>query len=310
MTVHIPVMLEEVLEHLKVTKNGSYVDGTVGGGGHLSHIVSLSAPDGIVLGVDKDADAVAALEATYSDDERVHIVHGSYENIPLYVKDVCQLEKVNGILLDLGYSSDQIETRARGFSFLKEEPLDMRYDIRTGNTAAQIVNTYDEKHLISLLKRYGQEQFAYSIVKAIIRERAEKPIHTTTDLSLIIENAVPARYRQKKRHPATKTFQALRIEVNKEFEVIERGVRGAIDVLESGGRLVVLTFHSLEDRLVKELLISMSIDCICPPDLPLCRCDTQPLVRFVKKKALKPSVKEVEINRRSRSAQLRVVEKL
>jgi len=301
---HIPVLYHEVLDFLRPRPGGRYLDGTVGAGGHTAGILQVSAPTGRVLAFDRDQEAIAFARrrlAQYGD--RVVFVHASYSEMER-LAPACGFDSVDGILLDLGLSSRQLDDSSRGFSFMKEGPLDMRFDPTQGETAADLVNNLDEAELADIFRRYGEEQHSRKIAQAIVENR---PVETTTQLANLIARKVKRRGRI---HPATQVFQALRIAVNQELEAVETGVQAAIPLLSPGGRLAVISFHSLEDRFVKHYFRRLSQDCICPPQQPLCTCDAQASVRLLTRKAVKASAAEIEANPRSRSARLRVVEKL
>ena len=306
-SVHIPVFLQAVLDGLRVRPGGRYVDGTVGGGGHAAHILELSAPDGRLLGLDRDAEAVAVARsrlAGYAD--RVTLLHASFDRLA-EVARAQGFVPVDGVLFDLGLSSLQLADPARGFSFSADGPLDMRFDPDSGGeTAADLVNRLPGAELAALLRRYGEEPQARRIAEAIV---AARPLHTTGELAAVVEQAVGGR-RGRRIHPATRTFQALRIAVNDELATIERALPQAVEILAPGGRLVVIAFHSLEDRLVKRFMRRESRDCICPPETPVCVCGHRATLRAVTRKPLRPSAEEVAANPRARSARLRVAERI
>lgn len=299
-------MLEEVLHYLTIIPGNTYVDGTVGGGGHFLEIVKQLNGQGKLYGFDKDGDAIQELKEQYENNAEVSLFHQSYSEI----LQACEKGCVDGILLDLGYSSDQLERRGRGFTFQKDEALDMRFDNTDGLTAADIVNTYSKEKLHTIFKEYGEERYASSIAKNIVDARHEKVIETTFELVEIIKKSVPHTYTIKKRHPATKVFQALRIEVNNEFDVIKKGIADSIEALRSGGRLVIITFHSLEDKIVKNTCKEYATDCVCPPKLPECRCKAEAVIKIITRKSVKPTEEEIASNPRARSAQMRVIEKI
>lgn len=302
---HIPVLVREVLDGLNVHPGGSYLDATVGGGGHAVAILDASAPEGRLLGLDRDPEAARrATERLSVYGDRANVVHASY--VDLF--QVAQREgflPLDGVLFDLGFSSWQIQDPGRGFAFSLEGPLDMRFDPGTELTAADLVNDLPEEELADLLYRYGEETKSRRIARAIVGAR---PIATTGELARVVERAVGGR--RSAIHPATRTFQALRIAVNGELEAIEAALPDAVTALKPGGRLAVITFHSLEDRIVKHFLRQESRDCICPPELPVCQCDHTRTLRIVTRKPVVPSDREVQENPRSRSAKLRVAEKI
>lgn len=301
---HTSVLYHEVLELLRPQPGGRYVDGTVGAGGHSAAILQASAPTGRVLAFDRDREAIAfARQRLAHFGDRVVFVHASYAEMK-HLAPAHGFEPVDGILLDLGLSSRQLDDSSRGFSFMKEGPLDMRFDPTQGETAADLVNNLDEAELADIFRRYGEERHSRKIAQAIVNNR---PVSTTTQLANLIARQVQRRGRI---HPATQVFQALRIAVNRELEAVEAGVQAAISLLAPAGRLAVISFHSLEDRFVKRYFRRLSQDCVCPPQQPLCTCAAQATVRLLTRKAVKASAAELEANPRSRSARLRAVEKL
>ncbi|MEX0786011.1 MAG: 16S rRNA (cytosine(1402)-N(4))-methyltransferase RsmH [Dehalococcoidia bacterium] len=306
MVDHKPVMLREVVAGLNVRPGGRYVDGTVGAGGHAFAIMEAAAPGGALLGIDRDADALErARERLQPFESDVKLVQGNFAD----VGEICREQSfapVHGLLLDLGLSSLQLEEAERGFSFQREGPLDMRFSPDQELTAEQIVNDYDDNALADVLQRYGEEPRARVIARRIVERR---PLHTTTELAKVVEEAVGGRARRQS-HPATRTFQALRIAVNQELLSLEAALPQAYGLLGDLGRLVVLAYHSLEDRLVKEYIRRESRDCICPPRQPACTCDHKASFRAISRGAVRPSPEEVAANPRSRSARLRVAERL
>jgi len=305
-TVHKPVMLREVLAALRVQPGGRYVDCTVGAGGHAAAIMDAGMPGGSLVGMDKDPQALALastrLERFGSD---AQLVQGDYAQIGEVCRQL-EFEPVHGVLLDLGLSSLQLEEAERGFSFQREGVLDMRFDIEQELTAEEIVNTYDERELVDILQRFGEEPGARRIVKRIIERR---PLRTTTELAKVVEEAVGGRVRRQS-HPATRTFQALRIAVNQELLSLADALPEAYGLLGDLGRLAVLSYHSLEDRLVKSFIQRESRDCICPPKQPACTCAHKAGLRQISRGAVRPSPEEIARNPRSRSARLRVAERL
>jgi 16S rRNA (cytosine1402-N4)-methyltransferase len=301
---HTPVLYQEVLEHLQPRPGGRYLDGTVGAGGHTIGILQASAPDGQVLALDRDPAAIAfARQRLSMYDERVTFVNGSYTEMAT-ISEAHSFEHFDGILLDLGLSSRQLADSQRGFSFLRKGPLDMRFDATQGATAADLINNLSEAELADIFWRYGEERRSRQWAKVIV---ANRPITTTTQLADLIAAQVKRRGRI---HPATQIFQALRIAVNDELEAVERGVKVAIELLSANGRLAVISFHSLEDRFVKQFFRQLSRDCICPPEQPICTCNRQPVLRLITRKAIQAGAEEIADNPRSRSARLRVVEKV
>lgn len=307
---HIPVMLNECLEGLNIKADGTYVDGTVGGAGHSIEIVKRLSENGRLICVDKDDDALKAAGerlAPYKD--RVTFIHDDYKNL-VNELDSIGVGKVDGILLDLGVSSYQLDNAERGFSYMKDAPLDMRMDRSQRISAHEVVNGYTESELARILFDYGEEKLARQIARNIVRARSEKPIETTLELAKIVEDTYPAKTRWKFGHPAKRTFQAIRIEVNDELSSLGEAVTAMARRLEKGGRMAVITFHSLEDRIVKSAFKELSLACTCPPDFPVCVCGKVQEVELVNKKPITASEEELENNSRSQSAKLRVIEKL
>lgn len=305
---HKPVLLDEVIEYLNIDPAGVYVDGTIGGGGH-SYEIASRLTTGRLIGMDQDEAAVQAAGLRLLQfGEKVTIVRSNYRNIRTVLQDL-RIEKVNGILLDLGVSSYQLDTPERGFSYRENGPLDMRMDKRINTTAKDVVNTYSEAELYRIIKNYGEEKFARNIARHIVRAREKKPIETTYELNEIIKEAIPAKFRATGGHPSKRTFQAIRIEVNRELDVLKETLDDMIDLLLPGGRLAIITFHSLEDRIVKEAFRTNENPCTCPPDFPVCVCGKKPKGKIVTRKPVLPSNKEMELNKRSKSAKLRVFEK-
>ena len=307
---HIPVMLDECLEGLNIKADGIYVDGTVGGAGHSIEIVKRLSGNGRLICVDKDEDALKAAGerlAPYSD--RVTFIRDDYKNLVAEL-DSIGVGKVDGILLDLGVSSYQLDNAERRFSYMKDAPLDMRMDRSQRISAYEVVNGYSESELARILFDYGEEKLARQIARNILKARAEKPIETTLELAKIVEDTYPAKTRWKFGHPAKRTFQAIRIEVNDELSSLGEAVTQMARRLEKGGRMAVITFHSLEDRIVKSAFKELSLACTCPPDFPVCVCGKVQEVELVNKKPIVASEGELEKNSRSQSAKLRVIEKL
>lgn len=303
--IHIPVLFQAVLDGLQIRPGGRYIDATVGGGGHAAGILAASSPNGRLLGLDRDPAAVEAASAQLvSYTERVVLVHSSFTRLA-EVARTCDFVPADGILLDLGFSSLQLADPARGFAFMSEGPLDMRFDPTTsGPTAADLVNELSAEELATLLYQYGEERQARRIAEAIV---AASPLHTTNELAAIVEKATGRRGRI---HPATRTFQALRIAVNDELAALEAVLPQAVEVLAPGGRLAVISFHSLEDRLAKRFLRRESRDCLCPPESPICTCDHRATLRVITRKPIRPTADEIAANPRSRSARLRVGQRL
>lgn len=307
---HKSVLLEETVDSLNICPGGIYVDGTLGGGGHAFAVAGRLGAGGRLIGIDQDADAVqAASERLKPFGSQVTIVRSNYEHMDQVLDDL-GIGTVNGIYLDLGVSSYQLDTVSRGFTYREDAPLDMRMDQRNPRTAADIVNTYSEGDLYRVIRDYGDEKFAKNIAKHMVKFRQEKPFETTGELIQVIKAAIPMKMRATGGHPAKRTFQAIRIELNQELEVLERSIDRMTDRLCPGGRLSIITFHSLEDRIVKTELAEFARGCTCPPDFPVCVCGRTPSVRLTPKKPLLPGAEEIEENPRARSAKLRIAEKL
>ena len=307
---HTPVMPEECIKGLAIKPEGVYIDGTLGGGGHSSLICGELSGKGTLIGIDRDQDAIdAAGERLKKYSPVKHFVKSNYSA----VKDVIGglgIEKIDGALLDLGVSSFQLDNPERGFSYMQDAPLDMRMDQQAGFTAYDVVNGYSEKELSQIIKKYGEERWAARIAKFIVSERRERPIEDTDKLVEVIKKAIPASARRDGPHPAKRTFQAIRIEVNDELGQLEKAVDDFVDVLAPGGRLCIITFHSLEDRIVKETFARRENPCTCPPEFPVCICGKKPDAKRITRKPIVPSDEELERNPRSRSAKLRILEKL
>ena len=302
---HVPVLFNEVLDILDPVSDGLYLDGTVGAGGHSRGILERSSPDGRLIGFDRDPHALAlAAENLAEFSGRFELIQSSYHEFLPHLNNR-NWQSVDGILIDLGLSSMQLDRPERGFSFRFEAPLDMRFDPGQPVTAADLVNHLQQEELIQIISEYGEERFAGRIAKAIVNRR---PISTTTELAGIIQEAVPGP--GTRIHPATRTFQALRIAVNQELEVLKRFLPLAVEALKPGGRLIVIAFHSLEDRIVKEYFRREKKDCICPPEIPICVCDHQAAVKELTRRPIRPEEGEIEANPRARSAKLRAAEKI
>jgi 16S rRNA (cytosine1402-N4)-methyltransferase len=303
---HIPVLLNETIDGLNIRPNGIYVDGTAGGGGHSSQILT-KLKTGKLISIDRDPDAIATVRQKFKDNENSIVIKGNYSDMKslLFQRGIRQ---VDGVLLDIGVSSHQLDTAERGFSFHEDAPLDMRMS-QSGTSAADLVNNLSQKELSKIIYTYGEEKYADSISKAIVKYREEKPIETTFELADIIRNSVPERVRRAG-HPARKTFQALRIEVNHELDALEKGLDEAFELLCTGGRLAVITFHSLEDRIVKQKMASWYQGCTCPKDFPVCVCGNKPKAKPVTRKPIVANSQELSTNPRSRSAKLRICEKI
>lgn len=304
---HTPVMLDECIENLNIKPNGIYVDGTLGGAGHSKVIASKLSKEGLLIGIDRDEEALKAAQETLADYKNVKYIHGNHDNIKELLQTI-GIEKVDGILLDLGVSSYQLDERNRGFSYLGDNDLDMRMDKSQKLTAKDVVNTYSEEELANIIYKYGEEKFSRNIARNICQYRENQEITSTKTLVEIIEQSIP-KSKQNNGHPAKRTFQAIRIEVNNEIEPLYKTVLNCIDLLNEGGRLCILTFHSLEDRAVKEAYIEAQGKCTCPKDLPYCVCNYKSLGKIINKKPIEATKKEQEENSRSKSAKLRVFER-
>jgi len=306
---HKPIMLSEVIEGLHIRENGIYVDCTMGGAGHGYSICKELGESGHYIGIDQDEAAIhAGTERLAEFGSRVSIVRSNYCDFREVLKGL-SISAVDGILLDLGVSSYQLDTAERGFSYRFDAPLDMRMDQRQELTARDIINQYDEHELFRMISLYGEDKFAKKIARNIVEARQKKPVETTLELSDIICGAIPMKYRRQAGHPAKKTFQAIRIALNRELEVLENTLRIMIEALESGGRICVITFHSLEDRIVKNIFRECENPCTCPPSFPVCVCKKQSMGYVITKKPIVPSEREQQENLRSTSAKLRIFEK-
>ena len=303
---HIPVLLFEAIDGLNIQKNGIYVDATAGGGGHSQAILDR-LENGKLISIDQDPDAILNLQNRFKDNENSIILKGNFGNIKELLNNR-GINCIDGILFDIGVSSHQLDTKERGFSFHEDAPLDMRMS-QSGISAADLVNTLSQKELSKIIFEYGEEKYANPIARGIVKAREQAQIKTTSELAQIIKENVPQKVRRES-HPARKTFQALRILVNRELDVLEKGLQEAFDMLSSGGRIVVITFHSLEDRIVKRTFASWCQGCICPKDLPVCVCHNKEKAKLIVKKPITPSQKELLNNPRARSAKLRICEKL
>ncbi len=305
---HKPVLLEECIQGLNINPDGIYVDGTLGGAGHSLEIAKRLSPNGMLIGIDRDIDALEVAKQRLKQYTNVKYVHGNHDDIKEILEEL-QIDKVNGILLDLGVSSYQIDTEKRGFSYMLNSELDMRMDQSQELTAKEVVNTYEEEELSKIFYEYGEEKFAKQIAKSIVEQRRKNPIETTQELVNIIKQAVPY-YDKNAGHPAKRTFQAIRIEVNNEIEPLYNTVKNAIESLKQGGRLCIITFHSLEDRAVKKAYNDALGKCICPKDLPYCVCGAKQVGKIINKKPIEATKEEKEENSRSKSAKLRILEKV
>ena len=304
---HIPVLLSEAIEGLAIDEAGIYIDGTAGGGSH-SEAILKRLKSGKLISIDQDPDAINFLREKLSKYENSVLIQDNFSNMDKIAKDL-SIDAVNGVLLDIGVSSHQFDTPSRGFSYRYDAPLDMRMS-QTGMSAADLVNNLSWQELAKIISTYSEEKFAKNIALAIVKEREISPIETTEHLSEVIKSAIPAKFKRDGGHPARKTFQALRIAVNKELDVLTNGLDAAFSILKPGGRLAVITFHSLEDRLVKKKMATWCEGCTCPPEFPVCVCNKKPRAKLVNKKVIEASPREVNENPRSRSAKLRICEKL
>ena len=306
---HKSVLLYETVDSLNIKPDGIYVDGTLGGGGHAYEVCSRLGKHGRLIGIDQDADAIAAATKRLEPfADKVTVVRSNYENIASVLHDL-GIEKVDGIYLDLEVSSYQLDTASRGFTYREDAPLDMRMDQRNTQTAADIVNTYSETELYHIIRDYGEDRFAKNIAKHIVQRRQEKPYETTGELIETIKAAIPAKIRATGGHPAKRTFQAIRIELNHELDVLNRSIDTMIDLLNPGGRLSIITFHSLEDRIVKKRFRDNENPCICPPEFPVCMCGRKSKGTVITRKPIVPGEEELEYNKRSKSSKLRVFER-
>lgn len=308
---HYSVLLNETIENLNIKPDGIYVDGTLGGGGHAYQVASRLSEKGRLIGIDQDADAIAAARERLKEfGDKITIIRSNYANMKEELHRI-GVEKVDGIVLDLGVSSFQLDTPERGFTYRDENaPLDMRMDDRQSLTAKDIVNGYSEMDLYRIIRDYGEDKFAKNIAKHIVQERTKKPIETTGELTEVIRASIPMKVQVTGGHPAKRTFQAIRIELNKELEVLQNNLDDMIDLLNPGGRICIITFHSLEDRIVKTNFKRNENPCTCPSDFPVCVCGKKSKGKVVTRKPILPSEEELEVNSRSKSAKLRVFERV
>lgn len=306
---HKSVLLEETIEGLRVKPDGIYVDGTLGGAGHASEVCRRLSAKGRFIGIDQDQDAiVAASERLAAYGDKVTIIRSNYCYMANELKNL-GIHQADGILLDLGVSSYQLDNEERGFTYRVDAPLDMRMDQRQSRTAADIINGYDEKELYRIIRDYGEDKFAKNIARHIVAARQEKPVETTGELTEIIRRAIPMKIQASGGHPAKRTFQAVRIELNRELDVLRDSLDGMIDMLGDGGRLCVITFHSLEDRIVKTIFRENENPCTCPPDFPVCICGKKSKGKVITRKPILPGAEELEENSRAKSAKLRIFER-
>lgn len=304
---HTTVLLNETVDLLNVKPNGVYADFTLGGGGHTGLILSRG---GTVIGIDRDITAIEACRERFAEyGGRFIAVHDNFSNIKQILKNI-GVKELDGIAADLGVSSPQLDVAERGFSYMHNAPLDMRMDKSAAFSARELVNEYTKDELLRVIRDYGEERWAARIAEFIVEARRDKPIETTAQLVDIIKAAIPAAARRDGHHPAKRTFQAIRIEVNGELSILDKAVRDGVDCLKTGGRMAVITFHSLEDRIVKEAFASLAKGCICPKEFPVCVCGIKPQVRLVSRKPITPAAAELEHNPRARSSKLRVAEKI
>lgn len=307
---HVPVMVKEVIDYLNCSPGKTYVDGTLGGGGHAQAILEAIGPDGYLIGIDRDPDAITySGKSLHRFKPNVQIFHDDFTHLPQILSQL-HISGVDGILLDLGLSLYQLEGSGRGFSFMRDEPLDMRMNPEQGYTASELVNRRSGKELVYIIAQYGEEPWAARIAKRIVNGRRQQPIRSSLQLAEIVKKAVPARHRRGRIHPATRTFQALRIAVNRELEALEEFLDEAVNFLNPGGRLCILSFHSLEDRIVKERFKALARGCTCPPQFPRCVCARRPQVSILTKRPVRPGQPEVQENPMARSARLRAAERL
>ena len=304
---HKPVLFEETIEALNIRPDGIYIDGTAGGGGH-SRAIAERLTTGRLLSIDQDPDAIRAAGERLAGFSCAQVCRGNFSQLRTVAAEQ-GIREADGVLLDIGVSSHQLDTPERGFSYHYDAPLDMRMS-QTGTSAKELVNTLSWQELAAIISKYGEDKNAVRIAKGIVQARQEKPVETTLELAEIVKKSVPAAVRREQGHPARRTFQALRIEVNHELDMLSQGLDEAFELLRPGGRLAVITFHSLEDRMVKQRMASWCQGCICPPDFPVCVCGRKPRAELIYKKGLAPSPQELERNPRARSARLRVCRKI
>ena len=302
---HIPVLLNETIKGLNIKPDGIYVDGTIGGAGHSKKIIEKLSQKGLLIGIDRDEEALKAAEKNLKEYKNYKLIHGNHDDIKTILEEI-GIYKVDGILLDLGVSSYQLDEKERGFSYISNNKLDMRMDKSQTLTAYEVVNKYKEEKLADIIYKYGEERYSKKIAKNICIARKNKPIETTKELADIVQKTIPY---SKDGHPAKRTFQAIRIEVNNEIEPLYNTIMDCIKILKTGGRLCTITFHSLEDRAVKEAYKDAEGNCTCPKDLPYCVCGSKTLGKIINKKPIEADKRELEINSRAKSAKLRIFEK-
>ena len=307
--MHISVLYHELIESLNVSANGIYVDCTGGGGGHASLLLEKLSNQGRLIILDRDIDAVKRLNDKFAEDSRVSVVHSNFADIDKALEN-CNIAKVDGIYADFGVSSFQLQEAERGFSFRKDGPLDMRMDTTCGEPVSEVVNSYSESNLSTIIYKYGEERFSRQIAAAVVKRRAVKPFTTTLDFAEVVKSAIPKKFHKKGINPATKTFQAFRIFVNAELDAVESLMSKISSLLKPNGRFAAISFHSLEDRIVKEWLHHYAAPCTCPDSFPVCVCGKEPEMKIITKKPIVPTEKEVHDNPLSRSAKLRVAERI
>ena len=306
---HVSVLLNETIDGLNINPDGIYVDGTLGGGGHAYEVCKRLSDKGRLVGIDQAGEALeAAREHLKEFEDKITLVRSNYCEIDTILKDL-DIDKVDGIVLDLGVSSYQLDNLERGFSYKSDAPLDMRMDQRQVKTAADVVNTYSENELFRIIRDYGEDKFAKNIAKHIVMERQKKPFETTAQLSEVIKHSIPMKFQNKGGHPAKKTFQAIRIEVNKELTVLRDSIDKMIELLNENGRICIITFHSLEDRIVKMKFRENENPCTCPPDFPVCVCGKVSKGKVITRKPIVPGDKEITENKRAKSSKLRIFER-
>lgn len=306
---HVSVLLRESIEGLNIKPDGIYVDCTLGGGGHTREILN-KLTCGRLIGIDQDKDAIEnATELVNTFGNKLCLIRDNFSNIDQLLQ-VVEVQLIDGFLLDLGVSSHQLDDDARGFSYMNDAVLDMRMDNRNVNSAYEVINQYSEKRLADVIYQYGEERYSRRIASAIVKRRNESPIKTTLELTDVIKSAMPRKASYEDQHPARRTFQAIRIEVNEELAILDKSLRNMVSHLRTGGRICVISFHSLEDRIVKNTFKSLENPCNCPPDLPVCVCGKKPEVKIITRKPITPSIDETSINPRARSAKLRIAERI
>ena len=306
---HVSVLLNECLEALNIKEDGIYVDCTLGGAGHSSQIVKRLSKNGRLIGIDQDRDALRAAGERLQNFSNVTLVHNNFHNIGAILEEL-GVEKVDGILMDLGVSSYQLDEGERGFSYMKDAPLDMRMNRENNFSAYDVVNDYSEEELYRIIRDYGEEKFAKRIANFIVNKRSEKNIETTLELVEIIKDAIPAKARREGPHPAKRTFQAIRIEVNSELSILNKAIEDGVNKLNSGGRMAIITFHSLEDRIVKNKFRDLAVSCRCPKEFPVCICGEKAKVKVISRKAIEPSKQHIEENPKTTSQKLKVIKNL